>query len=188
MVITVADNIGDENSEIAFIFACPGTKEGKQGIVCYGTTGKNLDQLLLVLKGIDPKVFWSTNRYDYPIINSCGTVYPNSENPKKSEPNFHEIDEKANLERIHEGLKGKKYAICFGKCAQHALESVKSIFSDANFEVIDGEHLSLSNLNRHYKSEKSKPKEKTLDRILQASKPILDYFIKVNESNCDDSQ
>lgn len=176
MAVKVADNLGDEDKKIVFIFACPGRREEKHNVVCYGATGTNLEKLLNILNNVDPKNFLSTNRYDYTIINACTTVYPNSDNPEKTEPDNAEIDEDSNLERIHEKLKGKEHVICFGASAKHAIDSVKNKFNDINIEVIESDHLSPSNLNRHYKSGEEKPSDRNLDRIIQASEKIIKAF------------
>lgn len=176
MAIKVADNLGDEGKKIVFIFACPGRREEKHNVVCYGATGTNLEKLLNILNSIDPKNFSSTNRYDYTIINACTTVYPNSDNPEKTEPDNVEIDDESNLKRIHERLKDKEYAICFGNSAIHAIDSVNSKYKDITIEVIESDHLSPSNLNRHYKSDEKDPRKRNMDRIIQASKKIIDAF------------
>ena len=94
MVTKVADNLGDDDSKIVFIFSCPGKKEGENNKVCFGQTGKNLEILLKELKSIDPETFPTSDRYRYMILNSCDTVYPNKDNKHKTEPDYSEIDDK----------------------------------------------------------------------------------------------
>jgi uracil-DNA glycosylase len=182
MVTIVNDNLGDDDNKVVFIFACPGKKEEKHNIVCYGSTGTNLDKLLRKLNEIDPSDFKKVDRYNYMILNSYQKVYPNSEDPQKTEPEYFEIDEIDNLERIYNNIKDKEIVIGFGDCAKHAYDSVKAKYSDLNVEFVEGEHLSPRHLNRAYKSEETEAKARNIHRIIQASENIIDFAKSRNEN------
>lgn len=183
MATKVADNPGDDNSKIAFIFSCPGRLEEKNNIVCYGATGTNLEKLLNILTSIDPETFFSSNRYDYTIVNSCDTVYPNNDNKDKTEPDYSEIDDDNNLDRLYKALKNKECAVCFGDRAKHAIESLKKNYPDFNIESVGSNHLSPSNLNRKYHSDQNTPQDRNIDRIIEASESIMDFYRNRNKDN-----
>lgn len=163
----VSYNKGKNISPIAFMFACPGQKEEKEGRVVAGATGKNLDLLLSILSSSEKEeirsLFPSSSRYDYLITNSSDIIhYPALDS--RSLPSKKEYSEKENVERLCRELSKVKYVIAFGKEAKEASLLVKSEFLSQNLPspsfIFSIPHLSFLSLNQIKEDKEGKKIEK----------------------------
>lgn len=108
-------------SEVGFVFICPGRYEEKKGAPCSGQTGAMLEKALPLLFEKMPTVFSSTNRHDYLITNA----WPHVEYKKKtgrSVPRKSEILLLENLEGLYLEIKSLKYIVACGKLAHAAID------------------------------------------------------------------
>lgn len=133
------------NTNIAFVFSCPGSAEEAAGHVCAGKTGKNLEILIEYYAEQRPDVFTSSFKSDYTITNASDIVhYPALTND--SEASLTEISASENIERLKKDLRGCHTVICMGAKANYAVSR-----ANIHARIVRGEHLSTSNLNRNYK-------------------------------------
>lgn len=146
---TVADHTS-QKSKVCFIFSCPGREELLQNKVCSGETGENLNELLEILYGRKPKVFHSTNRYEYDILNASNKVHFYALD-KKTEANKSEIEKC--FQRISgyiENNKNLSYIILFGKKAQNLREFIEPCITSKKpkIHIIHAPHLGYQSLNQ----------------------------------------
>ena len=126
-------NKGQGVSRVGFIFACPGQKEQSANRVVAGSTGKNLNTLLGILKNSPNAhiraLFPSENRYDYLITNASELVhYPAYDGislPKRSE-----YKTSGNIARLAGELKNLDYVIAFGQQAKDASTMVFNLLRE----------------------------------------------------------
>ncbi len=133
----------ENNSEIAFVFSCPGRIELEKNSLCSGTTGKNFELLLQALNSTEPAIFPFSDRKKYYITNASNRVHY-KKLTGRSEPLKSEISLPENLYRLKSELERRKIVICMGKMAQNA---VSKINLPSNITIIKSEHLSNSGLS-----------------------------------------
>lgn len=136
-----------KNNKVAFVFSCPGAAEEKNNRLVSGTTGKNLNKIICILRQdfSCEHIFDSENRYDYRITNASMKVHYKSKDGR-SEPTKKEITALENIQRLTEDLKEYKIIITFGNNAKFAVNQCKDKFE--NLKIIDVRHLGLQSLNQ----------------------------------------
>lgn len=139
-------NQGKTCSMIAFIFACPGSKEIKRNRVCVGQTGKNLNCLLKILNRLKPDLFTSVNRYEYLITNASEIAHYKMLD-KITTPTKKEINAKDNLDRLERELKYAQIVIAMGNSAISAVIEMRRLGYLAEKKIVFGRHLSSSFIN-----------------------------------------
>lgn len=126
----------------AIVLSCPGRLEEFHGKPAAGVTGKNLDQLLDILKSHRPDIFCSCDRYDYTITNSSDQVHYKSKTGN-TEPDDEEIRAPENLRRLQDELSGCTNFLVLGNRAALAVDN-------AGFKsgiIYCDRHLSMLRLN-----------------------------------------
>ena len=154
-------------NNVAFVFSCPGRKEKECKHVCAGTTGDNLQILIEELYTIIPEKFPSSNKDDYYITNASDKVHY-KKLTGDTEATIDEIKEPQNLNRLKEELDNCDIIVCMGNKASAAVSMIQT-----HAQVIQGTHLSNSNLNRHFESKKTTACERKMDRIKQVGDLII---------------
>lgn len=125
--LIVSDNI-IRDSNLCIFLSCPGEDELIEDCVCFGETGKNLEDILNIIKDKIPDIKSGTssrngNRYKYSIINSSNIVHFRAYN--NAEPNATEI--KNNVDNVIKELKSiseLKYIIVAGDKAEYLYKQV----------------------------------------------------------------
>jgi uracil-DNA glycosylase len=132
--------------EIAFVFSCPGKEEEEQGKPAARNTGKNLKDLLLILRrdyGLTEfQRGWITIANSWPIVEY-------EEKTGRSEATLPEVMAASNLDRLAEDIVDvTRYVIC---CGDNALASVSGLREanrlTENLKVIQVKHLGNRGLN-----------------------------------------
>lgn len=156
-IVRVPSQIG--TTGLAFVFSCPGSKEESAGHVCAGNTGENLQILIDYCANLRPDVFVSAQKGDYTISNASDIVHYQALTGD-TEASYTEISDPSNLERIRRDLAGCHTIICMGAKASYAVRHAKVLG-----KIIQGAHLSASNLNRNYNVEGDSPEERNKARV-----------------------
>lgn len=145
-----------ENTDIAFVFSCPGKEEEKTGRVVSGTTGRNLDILLETMceTSKDNSIFRSANRYHYRITNASNIIHY-KEKDNRTEPTCSEICSRENIDRLTRELSGYKIIITFGDKANCAISLCGEQLTDA--KIVSVQHLGMQSLNQIKNDEKNDP-------------------------------
>ncbi|WP_303860744.1 hypothetical protein [Alkalibaculum bacchi] len=135
------------NKKIAFVFSCPGAAEEKSNILVSGTTGKNLNKIIQILRQdfSCEHLFDSEDRYDYRITNASMKVHYKAKDGR-SEPTKKEITDSENLRRLTEDLECYEFIITFGNNANFAVNHCKDKL--VNQKIINVRHLGLQSLNQ----------------------------------------
>ena len=136
-----------KNKKVAFVFSCPGAAEEKSNILVSGTTGKNLNKIIYILRQnfSCENLFDSEDRYDYRITNASMKVHYKAKDGR-SEPTKKEIIDAENLKRLAEDLEGYEFIITFGNNANLAVNHCKDKLGSR--KIIGVRHLGLQSLNQ----------------------------------------
>ena len=151
----------DLKNKTVIILSAPGQVESKLGRPAAGETGKTLQHAIEKLHQKDPKTFPSSNLDDYTIMNTVETVHYQSKTGR-TEGTLNEVLDTKNMNRINGILKDYDTVITLGDKAQTAIKN-----SNFNGKVLSSNHPSKQSLNMQYKSNKTTPEERNIDRITQ---------------------
>ena len=172
-------NIGKEDSNVVFLFSCPGQMEEdlKKPVACQ--TGINLNMLLKILNEQNKDIFPYTNRYDYRITNTWDKVEYQAKTGR-TEATLKDIKESQNLERLEQELKDKKTLILFGKNAKN----IKNLLN-FNGIIIESRHLSFQSINQinkdiHGTVLQKKQEGNTEKRLVVIANSILEQYNKTS--------
>lgn len=150
-------------SDVAFVFSCPGKNEELYNHVVAGKTGDNLKALISYLYEILPSVFSFSDMKQYTITNSSDRIHYKNKTGDSEAP-LSEILLPENLFRLETELSGMKYIICMGEKAKKAVSAIH-----IPVVMIKSEHLSNRHLNAVYHnnifSGVTKPSERCKARI-----------------------
>jgi len=127
------------NSEIAFVFSCPGRLEKNNCFPVSGATGKAFDVLLNLLKekGIIKENFYC--RYDFRIANATENI-EYEKGTGKSQANDSEVIKDENIQRLFNQIKNYDRIICFGTKAKLAVSKMKNKLKNQHISYV--RHLS----------------------------------------------
>lgn len=149
-------NANNRESDIAFVFSCPGQKEKQYNQLCSGQTGKNLERLIEKLNSAMPDIFRGKHKEDYFITNASNRVHYKALT-NSTEPSRKELWIPENMYRLLDELRGRKIVIC---CGRNSQAIVSKLSLDA--QVINVCHLGnvgLSNTYRGIKGTEAKLNE-----------------------------
>lgn len=175
-----------KNKKIAFVFSCPGAAEEKHNKLVSGTTGKNLNKIIHILRqdfSLE-HIFNSEDRYHYRITNASMKVHYKAKDGR-SEPTKKEILNVENIQRLTEDLRGFEVIISFGNNANFAVNYCKDKLE--NPKIINVRHLGLQSLNQikvdvdgedisNPNSDKDTGNANTLKRLKVVAKKIADQL------------
>ena len=127
------------NSEIAFVFSCPGRLEKDNCFPISGETGETFDVLLNLLKekGIIKENFYC--RYDFRIVNATENI-EYEKGTGKSQAINSEVIKDENIQRLFNQIKNYDRIICFGKKAELAVSKMKDKLKNHHISYV--RHLS----------------------------------------------
>jgi hypothetical protein len=138
-----------KRKDIALVFSCPGQEEENDLRPVSGSTGDNLELLLLNLKK-EGLLTSFESRYDFRITNASVNVHY-KEKTNRSEELDSILFQSSNLLRLYNELNDiERYIICFGKKATRTVEKMllRHSFSKTGCRVIYTKHLGLKSLNQ----------------------------------------
>ncbi len=118
---------------VAFLFSAPGRLEEEKSAPVAGVTGANLDAALAWLRGVEPALFPSGNRYDYRVTNAFAEVLYEGKHGR-TEASRAEVLAPANVARVLRELDGvEAVVLCGGKACllKPALEAAGLIVVEA---------------------------------------------------------
>ena len=137
---TIADSI-KKDSQVCFVFSCPGRAELIAGKPCQGATGDNLNILLKLLNEKLPDLFTSQNKEDYDIINATNVVHFYALDGR-SEGTIAEIkNSSSKIKDYIRNNKNFKFAIICGEKAK----KLKDLFNE---KFIETKHLGFQSINQ----------------------------------------
>lgn len=170
---------GKVENALAFVFSCPGQKEKVNNMPVSGTTGKNLNILIGILKEKNiynlSKLFFSDCIYSYRITNASKEIhYKKLDN--KTEPTCFEILDSSNICRLIEELDNIECIIAFGEKANCAISHLNNHLDNQIKTISIKNHLGTRGLLKidvdiHGKNiesangNKAKQKENTVRRL-----------------------
>ncbi len=133
-----------EQQKIAFVFSCPGQQEEKANKPAAGTTGKNLENLLKLLKERLSRE--DMTREDITIANAWDKVeYEIKSN--RTEATDKEIISHKNIVRLNKELINiEELIVCCGKKAMLGVCQIKQNLN-RSIQVLYVEHLGIRGLN-----------------------------------------
>ena len=174
-------NKGQLDTNIAFVFACPGQEEKEKGKVVSGNTGNNLEILLQQLKSnMCPGICHGEGenvRYQYCITNASKRVYYKGYKGKnRTLPYALDVYSDENMNRLKKELDDKKVVICFGKSACKTIKKIKKTDRSVKWEIVETIHMGFQSLNRLDLSNEMSDldsKERTKERLKEVAKKIL---------------
>lgn len=168
-------NVVNKNSQICFVFSCPGREELIKNAPCQGVTGDNLGALLKILNKKKKNLFESSDKTNYDILNATTTVHFKRLDDK-TEGTKQEISEgRREIEKYVAENKNLKYAILFGCKA----ESLTDVFGE---KAIVSRHLGYQSINQIDRDENGEvissdtiadPKDRTTKRLNIVAAEIL---------------
>ncbi len=136
-------------SDVVYVFSCPGRIEQEQERPVGGMTGKNLDRVIKILneecgQSLPLRVGASINNaWPKPEFRSGDGA------TGRSQATLAEIRDPTNLQRLKRELSGYSLIVCFGKRAHYA---VRKLFEEQDLgpgvAVANARHLGLSSLNQ----------------------------------------
>lgn len=160
--VTPAFRQGDDASiKTVIMLSAPGRVEAKLGRPAAGETGRTLQHAIEKLHKTNPIIFPSARLDDYTIMNAVEKVHYQSQTGR-TEGTINEITDSKNMDRINGILKDYDNVIALGDKAQIAVKN-----SNFNGKVLTSSHPSKQSLNTQYKSTKTTPEERNIDRISQ---------------------
>lgn len=137
--------VGQTDCPTAFVFSTPGRHERNGHRPVAGTTGTNMDGVLVFLHEVAPDVFPSVSRYDYRITNASTRVLYAAQDNGRTEDYSRNILDGENLVRLLTELEGcRNIVLCGDKAGLLADELRKN----KQFSIITGCHLSNQRLHR----------------------------------------
>jgi len=136
-----------KNTQVAFVFSCPGAVEEKSKILVNGVTGSNLTKLIEIIRKNEmyKNYFDSENRYDYRITNASEIVHYKKKDGI-SEASDKEIMSQKNIERLIDDLIGFSVIITFGDKSYNAVKYCENKIG--NTKIINVRHLSMLSINQ----------------------------------------
>jgi len=139
---------GSEN-KVAAVFSCPGRIEERECCPAAGTTGRNLERLLAILR-LNEKSKIKAVRKEITITNSWNKIEYLGKNGKRSEATTEEILDSANLERLAQEVANvEEYVLCFGDKAYLAICTLKAQGKlNSECKIIYTRHLSSRSINQ----------------------------------------
>ena len=145
------NNQTDNNSNVCFIFSCPGREELISEKLCNGATGDNLNELLMILKSKKPDIFQNTSKDQYDILNATSIVHFYALDHKTEGSKKEIFDNKKNLEEYYNKNTNLQYVILMGNKAK----MVKDVFKGKS--IIESQHLGYQSINQISQDINNKP-------------------------------
>ncbi|MCR5202018.1 MAG: hypothetical protein K6D02_02855 [Lachnospiraceae bacterium] len=159
-----------KDSEVIFVFSCPGQEEEKSGKLVTGETGKNMDILVSYLHRHKPQVFKYKYRYDYQITNASDLVHYKALTGD-SEASDSELFAPGNISRLQRETEKSKYIICMGDKAKSAVSKL-----NINGKIIYGEHIGNVHLNLAYEAKSETASARRRERVGYVAEEILNQL------------
>lgn len=156
----------DASINTILMLSAPGKVEEKLGRPAAGETGKTLQHAIEILHKKDPITFPSSKLDDYTIMNAVEKVHYKSKTGR-TEGTINEITDSKNIDRINEILKDYSNVVALGDKAKAAINNSKF-----KGNILSSSHPSKQSLNKQYKSIKTTPEERNIDRISQWTETI----------------